>query len=235
LIVVGQSCWAPTNQDACYPGGFKALAYDPRRNRWTTLPTPPTATLAYPDDRVTTFAHGWTGRLALFDVVGPTVTFNPSTHRWSTLDVPRDASQLCATSGAIVALFTIRSTLDHSVFSFAVRGDDGPDRWQHSATFAVDALPNNQPAACTPTGAIIVMNDGRAAVFDRQTLAVRIQPATHVHGSWYSPSAGTSFAPLAPDRGHEIALPSGTTNVIVVGQRVYAIDRNARLSTLLRH
>ncbi len=82
LIVVGQRCWTPSDQDLCFPGGFGAAAYDPARNRWTTLPDPPAQhasdAATNRDERFVTGAAGWTGRYAVFQLLDD-LTYEPAT------------------------------------------------------------------------------------------------------------------------------------------------------------
>jgi hypothetical protein len=61
-------------------GALEALSFDPRRNVWTTLPTPPAAVGPNP------FPVGAGNRLVLVSIdTGETASFSPATNRWTTL------------------------------------------------------------------------------------------------------------------------------------------------------
>lgn len=231
LIVTGQACWAPTAAEACYPGGFPAVAYDPSRNRWATLPRFPYRALPYhsSDDAP---AIGWTGRLAVFSASGALVGYDPVEQKWSTLGTADGLPAVCASGHRIVRLesepISARSQLRR--FHFELRSDAKNSPWIKSATFDPTGLLSDNPLHCTTAGASVIRFEEE---FDlhADTMKVTSRDPSQIHGAWYGLD---DFAPMPQDRGAEIMFPKITTSAFEVGRRVFAVVDKSRVQCQLR-
>jgi hypothetical protein len=233
LIITGQSCWAPTAPDMCYPGGFPVVAYDPQRNSWSKLPPLPSPH----DGPDTEYARaiGWTGRLAVFSDATQLFGYDPAAQRWSEVGDSRHKVDTCASEHRIVALVAKRISRSSGVeLHFEVRSDRPDSEWTASPGLGPDgALASfpDRPLHCTATGAAALNHDRVAFVFDAAHNTVTRRELPGIHGNWYPVS--TRFAPLGPDHGAEIELPAGTTAAFDAGRRVFAVTGD-HVETLLR-
>ncbi len=228
LIVTGQACWAPTAPDACYPGDFPAIAYDPQRNRWSTLPALPPA--SSPHDTNYALAVGWTGRLAVFQsATEGLVGYDPAARRWSAIADNGHRMDACASANGIVTLNSDgRDGADTVHFEF--RSDQNDGKWRASKNFRPTSGWNSlsewpqPPLHCTETGAVVITYEREAFVFDATKNTVTRRAPPGIHGNWYSQS--TDFAPIAPDLGADIELPNDrglTTALFDAGPRVFQV------------
>ncbi len=225
LIIVGQVCWAPTSPDMCYPGGYAAVAYNPNQNRWATLPPPPSSKRPT-HETLATWAAGWSGRVALFDVDGGLRAYDPTTQRWSSLGSAHRSPYVCTSEHRIIGLASDGDAgTQPLVFHFEVRADAKNSRWTKSTTFTPSGVLPDDPIRCTTTGASIVQRDLTAYVLDAATMHVSTRGPRGIHGNWYG--IRTSFAPIAPDGGTDVDLPKITTAVFDIGRRVYAVANDS--------